>query len=105
MSMIEPYGGSSLARRRSRAVARVDAGNEVRLARLDAEAEVQAAPADAVTYVGRRAMQDVALLSQLEQQLALAVPMASGRLAAIADVAALALTDVVADTARRLRRS
>jgi hypothetical protein len=72
---------------------------------VEAEAEVQVATVDAMSYVGRRAMQDVALVSQLEQQLALAVPMASGRLAAIADVTALALTDVVADTARKLRRS
>ncbi len=105
MSVIEPYQSNGLERRRGRAVARIDTSSELRLARLEAEAEVQAATADALTYVGRRAMQDVALLSQLEQQLAVTVPMASGRLAAIADVTALALTDVVAETARRLRRS
>jgi hypothetical protein len=49
-------------------------------------------------------MQDAALLSSLEQQLALSVPAASGRLAAIADVAAFALTEVVADTPSMLRR-
>jgi len=94
MSTIEPYQGGSLERRHSRAVARVDAGSELRLARVEAEAEVQAATVDAMSYVGRRAMQDVALVSQLEQQLALAVPMASGRLAAIADVTALELDPV-----------
>lgn len=105
MSSIEPYqGGGGLTSRGSRAVARISTGSSIRLARLEAEAEMKAATVDAVSYVGRRAMQDVALLSQMEQQLATAVPMASGRLAAIADLTALALSEVVADTVHRLRR-
>jgi len=43
------------------------------IARIEAAADVQAVRADALTYVGKRAMRDVALLTQLEQQLALIV--------------------------------
>lgn len=108
MSEVQPYGGGMLATRTSRqvgrAVTRIQGGGSVRLARVEAEAEIKAATVEAVTYVGRRAMQSVALLSQLEQQLAQTVPMASGRLAAIGDIAALSMGEVVADTVRCLRR-
>jgi hypothetical protein len=70
---------------------------------LEAETDLQAATVDALSYVSRRALQDVALLSQMEQQLATTVPMASGRLAAIADITAMGLSSVVADTAHKLR--
>lgn len=73
--------------------------------RIENVAEVQAVIADAVTFVGRQAMQDVAMLSQIETQLAQAVPHASGRLAAIADLTAIALSQVVADAAHDLRRA
>jgi hypothetical protein len=108
MTSVEPYR-SSLTRWGStgavdRAVARIEAIGTVRLARLEVEAEVQAAAVDAVSYVGRRAMHDVALLSQVEQQLAQAVPLATSRLEAIGNMAALAMSNVVAETACRLRR-
>jgi hypothetical protein len=106
MSNIEPYQPRSGLASRSvhRAVARVQGQGSVRLARLETEAELQAAKAHAVAYVGRVAMQDVALLSQVEQQLAQAVPHASGRLAAIADLTAVALSEVVGDTVHRIGR-
>jgi hypothetical protein len=115
MSNIEPYSSTSpapvsigprsrLARQTGRALAEIDARTGMVLARIEAAAELQAAKAHAVAYVGRAAMQDVALLSQVEQQLAQAVPHASGRLAAIADLTAIALTEVVVDTAHRVGR-
>ncbi len=63
-----------------------------------------ASKVDAVTYVGKTAMLDAALLSQLEQTLAQTIPMASGRLATIGDITALAMSGIVADTAHRLHR-
>jgi hypothetical protein len=115
MSTIEPYSSASLtstsigprtrlARQASRALAEIDARTSVGLAGIEAAVELQAAKAHAVAYVGRAAMQDVALLSQVEQQLGQAVPHASGRLAAIADLTAVALSEVVVDTAHRIGR-
>lgn len=107
MSNIERFQVPGMLSRTSqagRSIARIEANGSVRLVQLEMTAEIQAATADAVTYVGRRALQDVALLSSIEQQLALSVPAASGRLAAIADMTALALSEVVADTASKLRR-
>ena len=58
----------------------------------------------AVGYVGKRAMHEVAMISQLEQQLSALVPMATARLQAIGDMVALEAADVVADTVRRVIR-
>jgi hypothetical protein len=104
MSSIERYQRPEVGRPGWRTLARLETTTAVRLTHLDHAAEIQAATVAAVSYVGRRAMQDVALLSQVEQQLATAVPLASGRLAAIADLTAVALSEVVADTATKLRR-
>lgn len=109
MSDLMPYNDSQPIMRRTesrqlgRALGRLNADVSIQTARIEAAAEVQAIRADAVTYVAKRAMQDIAMLTQLEQQLAVMVPLASGRLAAIGDMTALALTDVVTDTLRRLR--
>lgn len=109
MNDIERYQGEGLGnginRHVGRTIARIEAGASVRLSRLETAAELQTATVDAVSYVGRRALQDVALLSQVEQQLAITVPLASGRLAAIADLTAIALSEVVAETASKLRRA
>jgi hypothetical protein len=113
MSNIQPYspsgGLSTFSSRNSRTVgrelSRIGAVSSMQLARVEAAAELQAATIDAVAFVGRKALQDVAMLSQIETQLAQAVPHASGRLAAIADLTAIAMSEVVADTARSLRRA
>lgn len=116
MTSIEPFGSPALsqleslspagrlARQTRAALAGIDAGRSVSLVRVEAAAEIQAAKVSAVAYVGRQAMQDVALLSQIESQLVQAVPHASGRLASIADLTAIAMTEVVVDTARRIGR-
>jgi hypothetical protein len=108
MSDIQLYRSSGLSprdvRRAGQELARLDRQTDYSVAKIEAAAEVQARRADAIGAVAGRALQDVALLSQMEQQLAQTVPMASGRLAVIADSAALALADVVQDSAYRLRR-
>jgi hypothetical protein len=114
MSTIQPYegggllpwvsAGSRLARQTARELAQIEARTSVGVARIEAAAELQALKASAVAHVGRRAMQEVAVLSQVETQLAQAVPHASGRLATIADLTAVAMSDVVLETARRIGR-
>lgn len=95
---------SRASRYSSRALARLDAQTEIGIAQIESQAELQAARIMAVSYVGKRAMHEVAMLSQLEQQLATLIPMATSRLQAIGDVVALAAADVVADTVRRVQR-
>lgn len=95
----EPFGPSA---RVGRALTRINSGTDVAVARLRAGAEIEAARIDGVASVAAKALHDVALLSQIEQSLALAVPHASGRLAAIADLAAVSMAGVVADSARRM---
>ncbi len=95
---------SRLARALAHQLGVVQASSMVDLARIDAAVQRHAAAADGVTAVAGRAMQEVALVSQSEQSLALTVPHASGRLAAIADAHALLLTGIVVNTARALER-
>jgi hypothetical protein len=108
MSNIVPAAGISIASRESRytgrALARLDAQTEIGLAQIEAKAELQVARVMAVGYVGKRAMHEVAMISQLEQQLATLVPMATGRLQAIGDMVALEAADIVADTVRQVSR-
>jgi hypothetical protein len=109
MSDLIPYGSDRPVARRSesrqmnRTLGSLSLTTRLDIARIESAAEVQATRVDAVTYVGKRAMQDVAMLSQLEQQLAALVPMATGRLQAIGDMTSLAIAEVVADTLRRVR--
>jgi hypothetical protein len=58
----------------------------------------------AVGYVGKKAMQEVALISQLEQQLSTLVPLATSRLQAIGDITALSAAEIVSDTVRKVNR-
>lgn len=114
MSTIQPHmsgevlpawpPGSRLARQTGHALAQIEAGTTVGVARIEAAAELQAMKASAVAHVGRRGMQEIALLSQVETQLAQAVPHASGRLASIADLTAVAVSEVVLESARRIGR-
>ena len=108
MSNIVSASNHSIARRQSRytgrALARLDGQTEIGIAEIESQAEIQATRVMAVGYVGKRAMHEVAMVSQLEQQLATLVPMATGRLQAIGDMVALSAADVVADTVRRVSR-
>lgn len=102
--LVRSSSPGTLSWRVSRGLARLEDHSLLGRAEIETAASLQAAKADALGAVAGRAMQDVALLSQMEQQLAQTVPLASGRLAAIADAAALSMTGIVADTACRLRR-
>ncbi len=103
MSVYRAGGLSRQARRVGRELDRLDAQGQVQIAVIDHQAELQAARVQAIGYVGKRAMHEVTLLSQLEQQLSALVPMATGRLQALGDMAALGMADVVSDTVRKVR--
>jgi hypothetical protein len=54
----------------SKALSRLDDRVTIGVAEIEAEAELQATRVMAVSYVGKRAMHDIAMISQLEQQFA-----------------------------------
>lgn len=91
------------ARATSRELARLDHQTTVQLAGIEQAADLQAAKADAVAYVGRRGMQAVALVSDLEGKLGQLCPLAVSRLQGIADMTALSIAEVVVDSAREVR--
>lgn len=88
-----------VSRRVGRALNRLDDATGLAVAEVRAEADVQAAHVDAVTAVGQRALVAVAFTTQLEQQLAQLVPLATTRLQGVADLTSLAIGQVVMDTA------
>lgn len=107
MSTIIPSPGDGLAARSigrtaSRFELRTQAQTRMALARIEQAADLQAARVEAVAYVGKQGLQAVAFVSQVEQQLSQLVPLATGRLQAIADITALGVAEVVADTVRRV---
>ncbi len=108
MSNIVPAGYRGQVQRRSRAagraLTRIDGQTEIGLAEIEAKADLQVARVRGVSFVGRQALHEVAMLSQLEQQLAALVPMATGRLQAICDMVALDTAEIVADTVRQVTR-
>jgi len=88
----------------SRSVSRIQAQAQVGLARVAQQAALHVIRVEAVACVTRRAMFETALVTQAEQSLATLVPMAAGRLQAIADVGVLGIAEVVADMARAVIR-
>lgn len=106
MSEMELFGGM-LAKRESRAVgrelSRLEGRGRLEMARINQQGDLQAERLAAIGYVGKRAMHEVTLLSQLEVQLSMLVPSASPRLVAIGDITALAMADVVAETVRKVK--
>jgi alpha-D-ribose 1-methylphosphonate 5-triphosphate synthase subunit PhnI len=108
MSNLVPAGTNYIATRQNRykgrALARIDDQTDIGLAQIESQAELQVGRVMAVGYVGKRAMHEVALVSQLEQQLATLVPLATSRLQVLGDIVALEAADVVADTVRKVNR-
>jgi hypothetical protein len=106
MSDIVPISNSLSrfeSRRFGKTLSVLEGNHQVALVQTEAKAREQAAKVDAVALVAERALTDIALLSQKEQQLAELVPLSTSRLQAINDLAVLAIADVVSDTARQLR--
>jgi hypothetical protein len=108
MSNIEQYRGASVSRSFTRQVgrglARIDGITSLDVARVQSREDIQNAQVEAMASVTQRGLQGVAFISQVEQQLGQTVPMAVGRLQAIADIGALGISQVIMDTANKLRR-
>jgi IS30 family transposase len=106
MSEMSIYRAGGLSRHRrtvSRELDRLEARGQIQTAAIEQQADLQVARVQAIGYVGKHAMHEVALLSQLEHQLAALIPSAAGRLQGLDDIAALAMADVLSDTVRRVR--
>jgi hypothetical protein len=108
MSNIVPASRVGVVRRQSRytgrALDRIDSQVEIGLAEIEAKAELQTGRLLAMTYVGKKAMHEIATLSQLEVQLSALVPSATSRLQALGDMVALDAAEIVSDTVRVLGR-
>jgi hypothetical protein len=108
MSTIDRYGSAVAGRVQSRQLgrnlARIQDDTSVQIAKVEARADIDASKIDAVTVVAQRAMQGVAFVSQIEQQLGQTVPIAVTRLQAVGDLATLAMGQVVTDSMTKLRR-
>ncbi|ACY20723.1 hypothetical protein Gbro_1441 [Gordonia bronchialis DSM 43247] len=114
MSSIEPYtpsslpnrssAGGRLARQTARDLAAIDQGTDITTARIAAAGEIQQVKVDAVARTGAYAMQQVALVSQVQQQLALAAPAASGDLDFIKTMTVVGVGQIVAGTGRAVNR-
>ncbi|SDI90193.1 hypothetical protein SAMN05444157_0715 [Frankineae bacterium MT45] len=108
MSSIEQYRGAGasfgLSRQVDRGLARIQGGTSLAVAKIEAQAEVNATKVDAMAAVTQRGLQGVAFMTQVEQQLAQAVPLAASRLQGLADIGALGMSQIIMDTATDLRR-
>jgi len=102
VSQIQPYRPRGISRA-SRELNRISDTVDVEVAATVAKTEVECSNLDGLQAISTRAMQGVAMVTQLEQQLSTAVPLAASRLQAIGDMHALASADVVASAPRRLR--
>lgn len=103
-TLLPASGALVLSRRSERAIASLQARTQVEMAHLGEVAALQTLRVETVACVGRRALHSVALLSQAEASLLALVPLATSRLQAIADLTALGVADVVADTVRLVTR-
>lgn len=101
MSAIERAASSPFSRS-SRELTRLGQSVEVAVAHRFAAAEIECTALDAIQQVASRAMQGVALGTQLEQQLATVVPEAEARLRAIGDIHAVASAEIVLRASRRM---
>lgn len=107
MANIIPAASGAIERQSryaGRTLSRLDTQTDIEVAKIDQAAEIQATRASAVGYVAKRAMQEVAMLSQMEAQLSMLVPLAVSRLQAIGDIAAMSQAEVVSQTVRRVLR-
>lgn len=103
-NQLQPYRPSAVEQyRTSKALSRLAGETGLVLAGTEARVEVENTILDGIATVGATAMRNVAMVSQLEQQLAQAVPLATSRLQAIGDMTALGMADVVSSAARRIR--
>jgi hypothetical protein len=106
MSEMVPSRGlfsSRESRQVGQELSRLDGRGRLEMARIDQEAGLQAERLSALAYVGKRAMHEMTMLSQLEVQLSALVPSATPRLQGLGDITALAMADAVSETVRKVK--
>lgn len=108
MTNLEPYVTDEVhlpdMRRASRALSKHRASGVVRTSAVDTETDVATAKVDALTQATGSAMTAVARVAQAQTQLEQLIPQASARLNFLADAHVLAVSDVLADLRRDIRR-
>jgi len=100
LEVFRPSGGLQRSTQRELQYLNVETGMATR--RIDAKAEIEAARMSALASVGQRALQEVAMITKLERDLAESVPAAVARLTSIGDMTQIALGSMVLGAARRL---
>lgn len=101
MTSIERVSSSSFTRV-GRELSRLTSSTDLAVAQTQFIADREIATLDAVQQITGRAMQGVALVSQLEQHLSMVAPEAEARLRAIGDIHAISSAEIVARAPRRL---
>lgn len=100
------YGSRRKLTQQNRALSaqleQLELGTYVDVARIERIAASQSTKVDAVMRVALTAQQDVALLSQAEQQLGQLAPAAVPRLQLIGNAATVAVAEIVHETAQKL---
>lgn len=100
LETFRPTGG--LQRRVQRELQNMTVETGIESRRIDAKAEIEAARVSAIASVSQRAMQEVAMVTKLERDLAETVPAAVGRLTSIGDMTQVAMGSTVMNAARRM---
>ena len=105
---LSPYipttGSLRDARRVSRAISRYQFGGQVRTGQVDVDTDVALTKVEALTATTGAAMGGVVRVAQAQKTLEQLAPETSGRLAFLADSHAMAMSDLLADLRRDLRR-
>ena len=91
------------SRQLDRALSGLSKSTDLAVATVNAFTDIDTAQLDGLQMLAGRAMQGVAMVSQLETQLSDLVPIAHSRLQAIGDMHAMASADVLASAVRRRR--
>jgi len=104
---LSPYEPPSIPRREvrefKRSVARMDGHGLLEKARINQIAELQVDRVAAIGRVGKAAIYDVALVSQMKDAVSRMVPSASDLVQGMADVTALAMAEVVSQTGQQVQ--
>lgn len=87
-----------------REVALIEANLAVGQTAVDAAGELQCAKLGAIATTGGYAMQQAAIVNQMQQQLALACPASSGDLDVLKALTVMSMGQVVVDTASKINR-
>lgn len=99
LTPFRPPGG--LQRKVERQLTEITVDTGLRQARIQAQTEIESARLSATAMVAQRAMQEVAMLTKMENELSASVPSAQARILGLGEMAAIAMGGIVMNAARR----